>query len=232
MRIDSTGRSQKKVILPDSTEVSMNYHSRFEYDTNRNVSGVKGEIYFKVKQGKVPFAIYFDGYRITCAGPAEFNVNAFYQNEVVDDPEWSDILSHSVRVTAFKGSVKVWRSWSYTELEHNNPCTINETKSWSGDIDGSKCDSTWTTGWYCYSRISARWITMLCKRLYGITIQLSKGSQNTNFIDVKFSVKAPFAVFLDELTKYNGHIFIKKSQHLYLAVTDKEFESMASTKKK
>ena len=107
--------SELKVVqLPDGSEVSLNAGSKIVYRkgfgiTDRNLS-LRGEAYFEVNKGQIPFIIQAGEAMVRVTG-TKFNVKAYTGRT-------------EIRVTVTEGTVKLYRSG---RQQHETVITAGET---------------------------------------------------------------------------------------------------------
>jgi len=128
---------QFQVVLPDGTKVWLNASSSLHYPTKFNAIErkveLKGEAYFEVSKGKIPFKVVSEGQEIEVLG-THFNVNAYTEEPFV-------------ATTLIEGSVKVRSTQNDSQgksviLKPNQQVLLNQ-----GNMELKEVDVDNFVGW-------------------------------------------------------------------------------------
>ena len=166
--IEAPAGTRTVIILPDSSKVWLNAHSRISFEADfgsdhRNVN-LEGEAFFDVIHSKVPFSIHTTSYDITVLGTA-FNVKAYR-----DDKE--------AVTTLVRGSLRVERTapsgkHEQTLLRPNEKVTLSSENEAAfvvkKDVD-AESESAWKDGWLSVRGESLHELARKIERLYDVKI--------------------------------------------------------------
>ena len=172
--IEAPAGTRTVIILPDSSKVWLNAHSKISFSANfgsdnRNVT-LEGEAFFDVVRRKAPFSIHTPVYNITVLGTA-FNVKAYS-----DDDESA--------TTLVRGSLQVERVTSSGErekiiLKPNEKVLLSNRKDAAfvlkKEID-AEGESAWKDGWLSVRGESLDELARKIERLYDVKINFQDPS--------------------------------------------------------
>lgn len=197
------------IILEDSTEVFLNAGSELRYPINfigdKREVFLKGEGYFKVKKGQIPFIVVTSDISVKVYG-TEFNINT-NKKDLVE----TVLVSGSVGVTMKNSTakelfIKPNQIFSFNRMNGVNSIeNIDVTNYIAWINDQFKCD--------------AEKLSVMLDRIalwYGVEFEYLNSNIGNVEIDINLSRKTELDNILRALEKISGASIIKKDLNKYV----------------